>query len=148
MRTGRFLGSCLGLLLLALLTACQGVGFSGAAGPATPTAAATASPAPAANLNEMAISAAESAAVANGRDMVWGAVSNCTCHEYVGTSSVAAAVDNAKIDANVQELTETASDIFFYVTYDPRVTTKDRVVAAIKKGGGRVKAGPPTSLTE
>jgi hypothetical protein len=93
-------------------------------------------------------SAVEQAAAADGHEIVWGAVSNCTCHEYIGTSSVASAVDNAQVGATVHELSETASDVYFYVLFDPRSTSRDRVVAAIKGGGGRVKAGPPTSLND
>ena len=102
-------------------------------------------PTPQSNLNAAAVSAAEAAAVAGGRELIWGAVTNCTCHEFVGTSSVEAAINGANIGASIQELSETPSDLFFYVSYDPKVTTRDRVVEAIKKGGGRVKAGPPTS---
>src|SRR6266567_6499292 len=129
-----------GLGLLVILSACQAVQVASGSASAAPRPVVASAPAEPTNLNAAAISAAETAAVADGRELVWGAVTNCTCHEFVGTSSVELAISNANVGASVQELSETPSDLFFYVTYDPKVTTRDRVVAAIKKGGGRVKA--------
>jgi hypothetical protein len=133
----------LALLLLITLTACQSLGAIVRMAP-EPTAVAPAS-ASSADTNPLDSDAIEAAAKAQGREVVWGAVSNCTCHEYVGTSSVATAIDNAKLGATIQESSETGSSVYFYVTYDPQVVTRDRVVAAIKSGGGRIKTGPPTS---
>jgi hypothetical protein len=135
------------LVVVGILTACAGSLVTGSPRLApAPTAAPQTLSTPV--VTPITASGVESSAQANGREVVWGAVSNCTCHEFVGTSSVAAAIDKAKIGANVEEVSETASDVFFYVAFDPKVTTRDRVIAAIKSGGGRIKAGPPSSSAD
>jgi hypothetical protein len=148
-RSGAIVAGVGSAFLLVALTACQlpGVGAAARIAPA-PTAAVQ----PGANqldvANPLDGKAVEMVAKSRGRDVVWGAVSNCTCHEYVGTGSVSTAVDNLKVGATVQEASETGSSVYFYVTYDPRVATRDQVVAAIKAGGGRIKSGPPTSIDD
>jgi hypothetical protein len=136
----------LGSILLLALAACQSLApiVRGAAAAAAVTQPAASSADP----NPLDANAVEAAAKAQGRDVVWGAVSNCTCHEYVGTGSVATAIDNAKIGATIQEASETGSSVYFYVTFDPKIATRERVVAAIKAGGGRIKTGPPTSIDD
>jgi hypothetical protein len=133
----------LGAIAVAILAACQSFGPAVRVAPA-PTAIAQPA-ASSADVNPLDANAVEAAAKAQGREVVWGGVSNCTCHEYVGTGSVATAIDNAKLGATIQEASETGSSVYFYVTFDPKVATRDRVVAAIKAGGGRIKSGPPTS---
>jgi hypothetical protein len=138
----------LGAGLLVVLTACQSFGIGNAArvAPVPTVAIQTGSKLDVAN--PLDANAVEASAKAQGRDVVWGAVSNCTCHEYVGTGSVSNAVDNAKIGATLQEASETGSSVYFYVTYDPKIATRGRVVAAIIAGGGRIKSGPPTSIND
>jgi hypothetical protein len=135
--------------LIVVLTACQSLGLGATARVApAPTAAVPVSANRVDVANPLDGKAVEAAAKAQGREVIWGAVSNCTCHEYVGTGSVTNAVDNLKVGATVQEASETAGSVYFYVTFDPKVTTRDQVISAIKLGGGRIRSGPPTSIDD
>ncbi len=52
----------------------------------------------------------------------------------------------AEINANdgiqIQSTSDTSAT--FTVTFDPRQVTRDRVIAAIRAGGGEILSGPPT----
>jgi hypothetical protein len=67
----------------------------------------------------------------------------CSCRAGSATASVAAALKDANLAVTLKELSPRDGWLYFVVTFDPHVATRDQVAAAMVSGGAQATEGPP-----
>ncbi len=79
-----------------------------------------------------------------GQNVVWAKVPKCACHADDPLVRITSKLAEVKANDGIQIASISDTSATFSVTFDPRQVPRDRVIAAIRAGGGEILSGPPT----